>query len=105
MGGTLIVTKKTSRHQDFIKRFESLGFKDVFITNEDRDALYFRIDKLKPDIIFMDAMFNCTATPYMIKKMLKNKMMSVVEELPVAAILYMKFSLIKIFYIQELLHV
>jgi DNA-binding NarL/FixJ family response regulator len=73
MGGTLIVTKKTTRHQDFKKRFESLGFKDVFVTNEDRDALYFRIDKLKPEFIFIDAMFNCTATPYMIKMMFKNK--------------------------------
>ena len=73
MSGTLIVTKKTSRHQDFKDKFESLGFKDVLVANEDRDALYFRIDKLKPDIIFMDAMFNCTATPYMIKKMIKNK--------------------------------
>jgi len=72
-GGTLIVTKKISRHQDFVRKFEALGFPNVSITNLDKDALYFLIDELKPSLILMDAMFYKAGTPYMIKVLLKHK--------------------------------
>ena len=53
IGGTLIVTKKISRHQDFVKKFEALGFPNVSITSLDKDALYFLIDEYPADLGMM----------------------------------------------------
>ena len=72
-GGTLIVTKKTSRHQDFVREYTVLGFPHVEVTSLDKDALYFKIDELKPSLILMDAMFHLAATPYMVRILLKHK--------------------------------
>jgi len=72
-GGTLIVTRKTSRHQDFVNKFTALGFSNVSVTSLDKDALYFKIDELKPSLILMDAMFYTAGTPYMIRVLLKQK--------------------------------
>jgi len=73
MGGTLIVTKKTSRHQDYVNEYTALGFPNVQVTSLDKDALYFLIDELKPSLILMDAMFYKAGTPYMIRLLLKYK--------------------------------
>ena len=72
-GGTLIVTKKISRHQDFVNKFTALGFSNVSVTSLDKDALFFKIDDLKPSLILMDAMFYSAGTPYMIRVLLKQK--------------------------------
>ena len=72
-GGTLIVTRKISRHQDFVSKFTALGFPNVSVTSLDKDALYFLIDELKPSLILIDAMFYSAGTPYMIRVLLKQK--------------------------------
>jgi len=72
-GGTLIVTRKISRHQDFVRNFTALGFHNVSVISLDKDALYFKIDELKPSLILMDAMFYTAGTPYMIRVLLKQK--------------------------------
>jgi len=72
-GGTLIVTRKISRHQDFFRKFTALGFPNVSITSLDKDALYFKIDKLKSSLILMDALFYTAGTPYIIKVLFKQK--------------------------------
>jgi len=73
LGGTLIITKKTSRHQDFVNEYTALGFPNVMITSLDKDALYFLIDDLKPNLILMDAMLYKAGTPYMMRVLLKHK--------------------------------
>ena len=83
-GGTLIVTKKISRHQDFVCKFEALGFPDVSITSLDKDALYFLIDELKPSLILMDAMFYSAGTPYMTRLLIKNKRFKHFKDLNIA---------------------
>ena len=72
-GGTLIVTRKISRYQDFVRKFSAFGFPNVSVTSLDIDALYFLIDELKPSLILMDAMFYTAGTPYMIRVLLKQK--------------------------------
>ena len=72
-GGTLIVTRKTSCHLDFVNKFTALCFPNVSVTSLDKDALYFLIDELKPSLILMDAMFYSAGTPYLIRVLLKQK--------------------------------
>jgi len=83
-GGTLIVTKKISRHKDFLEEFSALGFPNVSVTSSDKDALYFLIDELKPDLILIDAMFYAAGTPYMIKALLGHKQFKSFRNLNIA---------------------
>ena len=70
-GGTLIVCRYKKIHDELKEQAEQFGFRDVFCTDYDRDALNEIIYKRKPELILMDANFYSRSTPYMMKELLK----------------------------------
>jgi len=80
-GGTLLVSRAVNNHDYFKKRLEALGFQQVTVTDLERDALYFLIRDLRPDLLMMSASFYSCSTPYQMgelrKKFPKLKMAAV----------------------------
>jgi len=70
-GGTLIVNRYIKIHDELKEQAEGFGFRDVFCTDCDRDALNEIIYKREPELILMDANFYNRSTPYMMKELLK----------------------------------
>ncbi|MDR0472468.1 MAG: LuxR C-terminal-related transcriptional regulator [Treponema sp.] len=64
-GGTLLISREVLNHQYYKKRFESFGFKDVEITDEEKDAQYSKIRKVEPELIIMSARFYQCCTPFL----------------------------------------
>ena len=71
-GGTLLFSREESNHAHFKKRLEALGFCDVTVTAEEKDALYSRIYNLKPALVMMGARFYQCATPYLMGEIKRN---------------------------------
>jgi DNA-binding NarL/FixJ family response regulator len=64
-GGTLVVSRGVLLFEHFEERFKQLGFKNVTFTNEDKDALNFRINEIKPSLLIVSSGFYDGGTPYM----------------------------------------
>ena len=80
-GGTLAVTRDINNHSLYKRRLETLGFQNVTFTDDERDALDFKIRELQPKLLLMDAEFYECCTPYMmglIKKMFPKITMAAV---------------------------
>jgi DNA-binding NarL/FixJ family response regulator len=80
-GGTLAVTRDVNNHSLYKRRLETLGFQNVTLTDDERDALDFKIRELQPKFLLMDAEFYECCTPYMmglIKKMFPKITMAAV---------------------------
>ena len=65
-GGTLIVTRANNLHQHYKQRLEEFGFRNIFITDVERDGLRMLIDEMKPSLLIVEACFYETSTPYML---------------------------------------
>ncbi|MFP3041338.1 response regulator transcription factor [Treponema primitia] len=48
------------------------GFQNVQITSNEKDALYYEINELKPGLIFIESCFYQSATPFMMGKLLRT---------------------------------
>jgi len=64
-GGTLLVSRSVNNHDYFKKRLEALGFCQVTVTDLEKDALYFLIRELEPNLLIMSASFYSCCTPYL----------------------------------------
>ena len=71
-GGALIVCRDIHLHQHYKERLEVLGYKDVSVTDAEKDGLNMVINELKPKIIFMEVEFYDAATPYMMSFLMKR---------------------------------
>jgi DNA-binding NarL/FixJ family response regulator len=71
-GGTLIISREVNNHAFFKKRFIELGFKDVTLTALERDALYFHIRELKPELVIIGARYYQCCTPFLMGELRKN---------------------------------
>ena len=70
-GGTLILSRATNLHNFYKTHLEEIGFKNIFITDVDRDALYNVIFEFNPNILMIEACYYKCATPYMMSELLK----------------------------------
>jgi len=65
-GGTLVASKAVNLYADLKAWLEGLGFRNVVVTDVERDGLFTQIDELGPDILLiMSSYFRC-CTPMMI---------------------------------------
>jgi DNA-binding NarL/FixJ family response regulator len=64
-GKTLVVSRNYLLFPHYKKRFKQLGFGDIEITDEDKDALSFRINDVKPRLLIVSCSFYQAGTPYM----------------------------------------
>jgi len=71
-GGTLIVTRAVNLHKFYKSKIEVFGFNDVSTTDVDKDGLNTIIEKLKPQLVLMDAIFYEAVTPYMMNLLLRQ---------------------------------
>ena len=71
-GGTLFVHRAVKLHPEYKKELESLGFRDVTVTDVERDGLEMLIDDLKPKILLMNSRFHGISTPYMMGDLVKR---------------------------------
>jgi DNA-binding NarL/FixJ family response regulator len=65
-GGTLLLSKCVNNHGYFRKRLETLGFRDVSVSDVEKDGLNMLINDLKPRIVLMSCGFYECSTPYML---------------------------------------
>ena len=65
-----MVSREVKLHQYYKQCLEKLGFDDVTITDKDKDGLNFIIEKMKPDLILIEACFYEGCTPYMMMELL-----------------------------------
>jgi len=71
-GGTLVLSRYTNLFTHYKKRLEELGFKDVLVSNADKDALNSLINKKRPDIVIIGFTFFDCCTPYMVGRLKKQ---------------------------------
>jgi len=71
-GGTLIISREVNNHAFFKKRFEALGFSNVTLTALEKDALYFLIRDLKPELVMIGAKFYQCCTPFLMGELRKT---------------------------------
>ena len=65
-GVTLVVSRAESLHPHLKKRFEELGFRDVYVTGVEKDGLNMLIREMKPRIVIMGCRFYQCCTPFML---------------------------------------
>ncbi|MDR0444081.1 MAG: LuxR C-terminal-related transcriptional regulator [Treponema sp.] len=81
-GGTLVISREVNNHLYYEKRLEAAGFPDVTVTALEKDALYFLIRDLKPNILLLDARFLESCTPFLmgeLKRMFPTTKMAAVS--------------------------
>jgi DNA-binding NarL/FixJ family response regulator len=66
-GGTLVISREVNNHAYFKMKLEQLGYTNVSTTDLDKDALFFLIADMKPDIVIMSAKFYQCSTPYWVR--------------------------------------
>jgi len=71
-GGTLILTRAVKLHNYYKKHLEGIGFKNIFITDVDKDGLNMIIHERKPALVMIEACFYMRSTPYMMFELLEN---------------------------------
>ena len=63
---TLFVSRNVNNHSHYKKRALELGFKNVTVTEAEKDGLNMIINDLKPKLVVMGSRFYECATPYML---------------------------------------
>jgi len=71
-GGTLILTRAVKLHNYYKRHLEGMGFKNIFITDVDRDGLNLIIHERKPSLVMIEACFYLRSTPYMMFELLEK---------------------------------
>ena len=71
-GGTLVVSRAELLHTQIKKRLEEVGFENLTITGTDKDGLNLLIGELKPCLVIMEPNFYQSATPYMVRFILRR---------------------------------
>ena len=69
---TLVVSRAELLHTYIKKRFEEAGFENVTITGTEKDGLNMLISELKPSLVIMEPDFYQSATPYMVRFILRR---------------------------------
>ena len=64
-GGTLLISRAINNHAHYKKRLEALGFHRVTVTALDKDALFFHINEIEPELVLMSARFYQCCTPFL----------------------------------------
>ena len=71
-GGTLVISRAIFLFPFFKQYLEDCGFRDVETADLDRDALVFKINEMKPRLMFIESCFHGQSTPFMMSKLLKQ---------------------------------
>lgn len=71
-GGTILLSRAKLLHSHIKLRLEELGFKNVMVTDIDKDALDFLISENKPDLLMIASGFYQACTPYMIGELIRK---------------------------------
>jgi len=69
---TLVLARAVNLHSYYKKHLEEIGFKNIFITDIDRDALLMVIYEKKPELVMIEACFYRYSTPYMMFELLEK---------------------------------
>jgi len=64
-GNTLVLSRAVKLHKFYKKHLEGIGYKNVYFTDLDKDALNLIIEDKKPCLVMVEACFYKHATPYM----------------------------------------
>jgi two-component system capsular synthesis response regulator RcsB len=70
-GGTLVLCREIRQHKNYKMLLEEMGFKDVTVTNAYKNRLNRLIDELKPRLVLVSCDYYYSATPLMIRYLLK----------------------------------
>ncbi|WP_461247166.1 response regulator transcription factor [Treponema sp. R6D11] len=70
--GVLVLTKAAGPHTELIGRLEALGFKDVTVTDKEKDALNTVICNMYPRLVMIDSWYYQDATAYRIGELVKQ---------------------------------
>jgi DNA-binding NarL/FixJ family response regulator len=71
-GGTLLLSRYVNLHSYYKKRLEELGFKDVTVSNAEKDALNSLVSEMRPSLVMVGFTFYDCCTPFMVG-LLKKK--------------------------------
>jgi DNA-binding NarL/FixJ family response regulator len=71
-GGILALSREEKLYPSFMKRFAELGFKDIEISGQERDALNTIINDMKPRLVLVGSGYYKGSTPYMMGELLKG---------------------------------
>ena len=69
-GETLILCREKNLHDYYLERLEEKGFRNMTITDIDRDGLNNLIMKLEPKLVLVEASYYECCTPYMMSELL-----------------------------------
>jgi DNA-binding NarL/FixJ family response regulator len=70
-GGTLLVSRTENWFSFFKTCLEDLGFRDVYVTSKEKDALNTVINDVMPKNVLISSHFYSGATPYMVGQLVK----------------------------------
>jgi len=65
-GGTLMLSRDVNLHSHYKKRLEELGFKNVMVSDAEKDALNNLISDMRPSLVIVGFAFYDCCTPFMI---------------------------------------
>ena len=88
VGETLVVSRAKKLYPDIKQNLADRGFSNVTITGLERDALYRKIEEVKPKLVLFGSGFNQAATPFNVGEVLK-----IFPDLNVAAVAVENFPL------------
>jgi DNA-binding NarL/FixJ family response regulator len=71
IGGVLVASKSKNLHGFYREELEKRGFKDVYVTEVDKDGLNSIIREMKPKMLIMDSVFYQCSTAYMLIDLVK----------------------------------
>jgi DNA-binding NarL/FixJ family response regulator len=68
---TLVLSREVNLHSDLKTGLETLGYRDVTVSDADKDALNRLINELKPRLVLVSGDYYGCSTPFMIMRLLK----------------------------------
>jgi DNA-binding NarL/FixJ family response regulator len=69
--GTLVLSREVNLHSDYKAGLEALGYRDVTVSDADKEALNRLINELKPRLVLVSCDYYGCSTPFMIGRLLK----------------------------------
>jgi DNA-binding NarL/FixJ family response regulator len=69
-GETLILSREAKLHDYYIERLKEKGFKNMTITDIDKDGLNNMIREIEPELVLVEATYYECCTPYMMSELL-----------------------------------
>jgi len=85
-GNTLILSREKNLHPFYVEKLKLKGFRDLIITDVDKDGLYNLIREINPSHVMVEASFYECCTPYMMSELL-----NVFPELNISAVNVFKY--------------